>query len=70
MSEFGDGPETCGTTKICRYCEYCTRDYTTSKHYCLRVNWGRMIFLGPRRVAPTDTCKFFDLHTKFLGRSR
>jgi len=70
MSEWGEGPETCGTTKICKYCEFCTCDYTTSKHYCLNVSPLRITFMGPRPVMPTNTCKHFTLCKKIVGYSR
>ncbi len=73
MSEWGEDDKPCqwsGLQKICKNCEFGTCDYTTSQHYCLRVNGLRMVLFGPRPVAPTDTCKHFALYKKLKGLSR
>lgn len=56
--EFGDDDMPCqhGQDKICSNCANCTKDPTTKKHYCLDVSILRMTILGPRLVAPTNTC--------------
>lgn len=59
--EFGeDGPCCCttrGVCKICKNCESCTHEYTTGNYYCCDISWVRLLFLRPRRVNPTDTCR-------------
>lgn len=56
--------------KICKNCYSCTHEYNTSNYFCLDVSALRIILFGPRRVSVNDTCKRFELHSRYIEKSR